>query len=127
MRVFNLKDDIYHQPITILVGNNDDEVKLYFSRRYAAKLALLDKLSCSEGAFFYFKNVRDIKTYFLWVRFFKMNPEGVSLIAHELYHGVHEIAKEVGVKDRPGGEALAYYFNYVLEQALNKLARRRKR
>ena len=65
----------------------------------------------SLGKFFYKDN-----EVFIWVKDFKINPDKLGVLSHEVNHAVDHILNWAGVEDT---EAKSYYAEFITKSILN--------
>lgn len=120
MKIWKLKNEIYHIETWFILGKDINKIRVYLTNKYNADFS--DTIN-SDGCCFWSENkVIGIKDYYIWLPVFdrKQCQNWVALV-HELWHltGMH--LRDAGVKEDPGGEAGAYYYDYMFEQIFDKL------
>lgn len=91
---------VYNHPCTVVISDNDDEVKRY----------LRERISYSGDVHF------DAKTFLTTcnetVVVFKSGSTTMGTVAHESFHVAENVFRVIGEGNR-GEEATAYLINYV--------------
>jgi hypothetical protein len=126
VKIWYLRNDIYHIPIMLILGKNKKEIYAYLKRIFKHDFEGMLK---EDGCCFWIEwKEKWLKHYFIWIPEFHLhNPAWMACIAHEFYHLTGLNLHDSGVKEKEGGEAGAYYFDYMFEQALKKLMGKKKK
>lgn len=122
MRLWELDSGCYPFPIHLFVASRD-ELKEYLGKQYGVGNA--SEYAKYDGCALWMEKDGS-KLFLVWLeRFQRGKPEHYGNLAHELHHIVEEYFRELNEKN-PGGEATAYFMDFLYRQSIECLWGKKK-
>ena len=119
LRVGRLEDHMFGHCIWLLLGERD-EANAWARERYGKKVGLgrWPDGSCSK-----FRSNKDgVCEWVVWLQAFTYEWDQVGVLVHELFHCVHSVLLELGMRCTPSSEEVfAYYQGHLLALAFAAL------
>lgn len=126
MKIWHLKNDIYHIDTFLIIEKNKDVVKRYLEKKYRLNKDDADELIAADGCCSWLKHTESgKKVYFIWMPTWHGWVTEISILGHEVIHAVNYHFHDSGVEAGESAESFAYYFEYLFKQCLKKLSGRK--
>jgi hypothetical protein len=124
MKIWRLRNKIYHIPSWLILGNDKEEIIKRMQKVF--NLNVSDSLE-GDGCCFWISYKKQT-FYFIWMPSFDLTePADLGCLGHEIYHLAGKQLRDAGVREKLGEEAGAYLFGYLFEQALKNLIPKRRK
>jgi hypothetical protein len=127
LKIWKLKNPIYHVTTFLIICPDREEVRKKLARKYPGG-DFSDVMNSDACCFWADHKQKRLKHYFIWLpKFHLRNSFSWASLVHEFYHLVGLHLKDRGVNEEPWGEAGAYYYDFMFQQAVEILLDMRKK
>lgn len=121
MKVIKVKDPLYGQNITAILGCTHKQLENYLSSKYNYTLDREDHASGEQFAISCNVHAGE-KRFFVWTQGSASNWLEVGVLAHETLHLTFSVLEHVGMqKSEESEEAFTYFFEEIFCNVLKKL------
>lgn len=126
--VFTIDAKPYNVEVSFVMGPFNASVRSYYKRVLKCSDELvasiekgLESAPTTQGRTLHLNNGAVV----VWLREVPMGPTYIALLAHEVYHASCFILRNAGMEDGPHTEeAWAYLQQYLLKEALQRVAKK---
>ena len=122
MKVWHLRNDIYHITTLLILEKNKDVAREYLRKKFSLNKKDAEDLIDGDGCCSWILHVETEKrVYVIWIPSFHGYIGDICLLGHEVIHLVNNHFHDSGVEPGTNCESFCYYFDYILKQCLEKL------
>lgn len=118
-KIINIKDEIYHGNIILILASREEISKVVKSRWI---YEYVPELHHDAESFDIQGKKSGFISYIIWMKSFDWTLDDQSTLVHEIFHTVSRILTDRGVKfDPENTEPFVYYFDWVFGKLWNEL------
>jgi len=122
VKVWQLKNDIYHITSYLMLEKKRDVAREYLRKRFSLIKEDAEDFIVGDSCCLWFRHVEsDKKIYFIWMPEFRGRIKDICWLGHEVIHLVNNHFHDNGVEPGTNAESFTYYFDYLMQQCLEKL------